>query len=63
MFHTLYYVKDTGSKRDRQEHYYGLVTDLESIEQVKNNITESNGTCLFAMYPNVNSVFNYSNII
>lgn len=63
MIYTLYYVKDTGSKRDRQEHYYGILTDLNSIEPIKESITKKFGSCLFGIYTNVNSVFSYGEMI
>lgn len=63
MIYSLYYVKNTGSKRDRQEHYHGVLTNLDSIEHIKEAITKKHGNCLFGIYTNVNSVFSYGEII
>jgi hypothetical protein len=57
MLYTICYVKNTGSKRDRQEHYYGVISDLSKIEEIKQNITEKIGKCIFNVYSASNFVF------
>lgn len=57
MLYTLCYVKNTGSKRDRQEHYYGVISDLSNIEKIKQKITKNVGKCIFNVYSASNSVF------
>lgn len=57
MLYTVCYVKNTGSKRDRQEHYYGVLSDLSKIEKIKQKITKTIGKCIFNVYPANNFVF------
>ena len=57
MLYTVCYIKNTGSKRDRQEHYYGVISDPSKIEKIKQKITKKVGKCIFNVYSVSNFVF------
>ena len=57
MFYTLGYIKNTLCKKDRQENFWGILQNVDNLEDIKKDIEEQHGPCTFKLYTNQNFVF------